>query len=104
MLNLVEVCLQLWAIVLLSKKDEAPGALLTFLTSAFTFWKTVLYWTYDIAGGFVNTGHNTLFNLIFVYILPGSMWLIMPALVLWKLWGILLEALGGGVKAKAKRA
>mmetsp|Transcript_26038 Transcript_26038/g.70520 ORF Transcript_26038/g.70520 Transcript_26038/m.70520 type:complete len:178 (+) Transcript_26038:1395-1928(+) len=80
--NVVEVVLQLYALHLLNSRGkdsrEAAGVLLAFTTQAFTFWKTSLYWLYDIVGGFSHTGHNDIMTAVFVYGLTNIWWIVLP--------------------------
>mmetsp|Transcript_5973 Transcript_5973/g.10402 ORF Transcript_5973/g.10402 Transcript_5973/m.10402 type:complete len:177 (+) Transcript_5973:83-613(+) len=96
--NLIEVGLQLAVLWLLRKKDstakdQSGAALLTLVVSTTTFWKTVLYWLYDIVGGFQSTGHNGVVRLVFIYLIPNGVWLVVPSMVMVQVGGNILRKL-----------
>lgn len=59
-------------------------------------------WLYDILGGFAHTGHNTPFDLYVVYMLPNSLWIIVPLVVTFVLGRQVLRALPGGSSKGSK--
>ncbi|GAM39184.1 hypothetical protein TCE0_034r10519 [Talaromyces pinophilus] len=67
--------------------------LIAFSSSVATFSKTVLYWCNELFSGFANIGHNKLFDLIFLWILPNGLWLIFPAYMIYVFGGEILYAL-----------
>jgi len=59
-------------------------ALLVGYTAAvMTVSKTVLYWMNEYYSGFENIGHNSLTNLIFLWIIPNGAWLVLPAYIIY---------------------
>lgn len=78
--NMFETFLSLFCFIVLCFKNPKLnifGALLAMVCSSFTFWKTCIYFAYD--NEFVNHQTNY-FNLIFLFYIPNSFWIIMPFL------------------------
>ncbi|OKL60629.1 hypothetical protein UA08_04164 [Talaromyces atroroseus] len=67
--------------------------LVAYAASVATFSKTILYWLNELFSGFANIGHNSLSNLIFLWIIPNGMWIVFPAYMIYVFGGELLYAL-----------
>jgi hypothetical protein len=79
-LNLVEVALLgLWA--LYSALGQRGAALLALISCAMTASKTVLYLAQDGLSGWKHTAHNAPADFWLLYILPSSLWVVFPTLV-----------------------
>ncbi|KAL5612699.1 hypothetical protein BROUX41_004212 [Berkeleyomyces rouxiae] len=52
--------------------------LVGFSAAVMTLSKTVLYWANEIFAGFHNIGHNDMGTIIFMWIIPNGLWLILP--------------------------
>lgn len=77
-LNYIEASLSiLFFLILLRKTDKLQiiGGFGVLIVSCFTFWKTVLYLSYDEA--FVNY-NNEPSVLIFLFLVPNMFWIVMP--------------------------
>jgi hypothetical protein len=80
-LNLVEVSLQLYALFLFwVRRDNPKGVLVGFSCQLMTLAKTVLYFTMDAMAQFKHSRHNPILNLILLYVLPNSLWIVFPAI------------------------
>ncbi|KAK4214291.1 hypothetical protein QBC37DRAFT_157374 [Rhypophila decipiens] len=62
----------------------ALAALIGFSAAVMTVSKTVLYWLNEGFSGFDNIGHNTLSNLIFLWIIPNGLWLVFPSYMIYE--------------------
>ncbi|KAM7189248.1 hypothetical protein V8F20_010252 [Naviculisporaceae sp. PSN 640] len=62
----------------------AVALLIGFSAAVMTVSKTVLYWLNEGFSGFDNIGHNTLGNLIFLWIIPNGLWLIFPSYIIYE--------------------
>jgi hypothetical protein len=51
-------------------RDGAMALLVAFSAAVMTFSKTVLYWMNEYYSGFSNIGHNSVVDLIFLWIIP----------------------------------
>ncbi|TVY37916.1 hypothetical protein LOCC1_G006722 [Lachnellula occidentalis] len=52
------------------------AVLVGYSAALMTFSKTVLYWLSEYFSGFDNIGHNSLLDLIFLWIIPNGAWLV----------------------------
>jgi hypothetical protein len=79
-LNLVEVALLgLWA--LYSALGQRGAALLALISCAMTASKTVLYLAQDGLSGWKHSAHNSPSDFWLLYILPSSLWIVFPTLI-----------------------
>lgn len=51
-------------------RESAWAVLLGFATAVMTLSKTVLYWLNEYFSGFANIGHNDVYNLVVLWIIP----------------------------------
>lgn len=87
-----------------SQNRMAP--IIGMCSALMTLWKTVLYWVIEYCSNYENTGHNTLFDAVFIFIIPNALWLIFPFLiVMWfaKYFYELVPASGKTIQQKQKR-
>ncbi|OCT53831.1 hypothetical protein CLCR_10635 [Cladophialophora carrionii] len=78
----------------------AKAVLYLFSAAVMTFSKTVLYWLNEYFSGFANIGHNSAYNLVFLWIIPNGLWLVFPAYIMYLLGAEILEAMDGSSFAK----
>lgn len=80
--NLVEVVAALTAVGL---RRRFAGVILALVVSVATFWKTVLYFGVEIAGGLAMTRHavdrGDLAGFLLIAVLPNLFWLAIPLTV-----------------------
>jgi hypothetical protein len=82
--NIVESALNLFSVLLYFQGSVRLASVVAMNSTMMTFWKTVLYWVVEYCANFVNVGHNTTFDMIFVFIIPNGFWLVVPlACVFW---------------------
>ncbi|KAI0425927.1 hypothetical protein F5Y09DRAFT_80637 [Xylaria sp. FL1042] len=80
-------------------RKAAIAVLVAFSAAVMTLSKTILYWLCEYFSGFDNIGHNSLQDLIFLWIIPNGAWLIGPTVMIFELGGELVNNLAGaGVK------
>lgn len=83
---------------LVGRKAAIP-VLVAFSAAVMTLSKTILYWLCEYYSGFDNIGHNSLQDLIFLWIIPNGAWLVGPTFMLYELGSEVVEGLAGpGVK------
>ena len=56
--------------------------LTAFSAALMTFWKTVLYGTIEVASGGRNTAQASLFDFVFLYVIPNGLWIIFPGYII----------------------
>ncbi|KAI9753685.1 MAG: hypothetical protein M4579_005037 [Chaenotheca gracillima] len=69
------------------------AVLVAFAASIMTISKTILYWLREYYSSWSGIGHNELFNLIFVFIIPNGLWLIVPTYMAYVFGAEILEGL-----------
>jgi hypothetical protein len=92
-MNLVEVALQLTFLHLVRKRSPA-AALVGFAVALMTLSKTVLYFMIEAATGHANTRHNSGLDYALAYLLPNSLWILVPSAIVYTLGGAILKKLG----------
>ncbi|EXJ85575.1 hypothetical protein A1O1_05940 [Capronia coronata CBS 617.96] len=73
----------------------AKAVLVLYSAAVMTLSKTVLYWLNEYFSGFANIGHNTLSNLLLLWVVPNGLWLIFPTYIIYVLGKELLENVEG---------
>ena len=65
------------------------------MTSAMTFWKTVLYMLQytDLCGGGEYNRQNDLFNTVLFLWIPNGIWILVPFIVIVVLWNRIIKVL-----------
>ncbi|KAI1417686.1 hypothetical protein F5Y13DRAFT_151599 [Hypoxylon sp. FL1857] len=76
-----------------SGRPAAVGVLIAFSAAVMTLSKTVLYWLNEYFSGFDNIGHNSLPDLIILWIIPNGLWLIFPSYIIYVLGSEIVEGL-----------
>lgn len=92
-LNLFEVALAGWYLVLLAGKRHGAASLVAILVSALTAYKTVAYFLIDGFTGWRNSSHLVGSAFWTSYVLPSSFWIVIPIAVVFKLWPAVLRRL-----------
>ncbi|MCJ1448935.1 MAG: hypothetical protein MMC23_009454 [Stictis urceolatum] len=74
-------------------REAGVAVLIGFSASVMTLSKTVLYWANEAFSGWHNIGHNDLFSLVFMWIIPNGAWLILPTYMTYVFAAEILEGL-----------
>jgi len=103
-MNLVEICLNIITILMHTRGKAGLAVLLAFMVSTMTLAKTVLYFLIcsPLCGGphFVN--YIDLKKLIFAFIIPNGIWIVVPFLCVMATGKIILDCMENG-EPKAKK-
>ncbi|GAN05679.1 conserved hypothetical protein [Mucor ambiguus] len=59
--------------------------LVGFSAALMTLSKTVLYWLIEPFSGYQHIGHNSLKDLIILWIIPNGLWIVVPAAIVYTL-------------------
>ncbi|KAK7941007.1 C6 transcription factor [Apiospora aurea] len=90
----------------LSGRPAATAVLLAFTAAVMTVSKTVLYWLNEYYSGFDNIGHNSIQDLIPLWIIPNGAWLIFPSYMIYVMGNEIIEGLtaasSGGAAIKSE--
>ncbi|KXJ94277.1 hypothetical protein Micbo1qcDRAFT_231803 [Microdochium bolleyi] len=66
-------------------RSGATAVLIAFSAFVMTLSKTVLYWLCEYFSGYDNIGHNSLRELVFLWIIPNGAWLVGPTYLIYVL-------------------
>ncbi|EGR48523.1 uncharacterized protein TRIREDRAFT_32204, partial [Trichoderma reesei QM6a] len=104
-LNAIETLLYLWYLgawyfagkrsssagyKVVSGRAGARATLVGFSAAVMTLSKTILYWANEYYSGFDNIGHNSLEDLILLWIIPNGAWIVGSAYMVWSIGGDLV--------------
>ncbi|EHY54566.1 hypothetical protein HRR83_004313 [Exophiala dermatitidis] len=78
----------------------AKAVVVLFSAAVMTLSKTVLYWLNEYFSGFANIGHNTLGNLILLWIIPNGLWLVFPSYIIYVLGSEMIQRMDGAAAEK----
>ncbi|KAI0455340.1 hypothetical protein F5B21DRAFT_194085 [Xylaria acuta] len=81
-------------------RQAAVAVLVAFSAAVMTLSKTVLYWLCEYYSGFDNIGHNSLPDLILLWIIPNGAWLIGPTFMIYELGSEMVNNLTAGAGLK----
>ncbi|KAG9248283.1 hypothetical protein BJ878DRAFT_550091 [Calycina marina] len=73
-------------------REGMLALLVAYSAAVMTVSKTVLYWANEYYSGFANIGHNSVMDLIFLWIIPNGAWIVLPSYIVYVFGG---EILGG---------
>nr|XP_047743641.1 hypothetical protein JR316_0011585 [Psilocybe cubensis]KAH9476016.1 hypothetical protein JR316_0011585 [Psilocybe cubensis] len=81
LLNVIETFMNI-AYVYLAHVAQWPGAIVIgFAAITMTLSKTILYWAQEYYCGYCAIGHNNLWNLIVLWIIPNGLWIVVPTFI-----------------------
>ncbi|KAI0528011.1 hypothetical protein F5B22DRAFT_640987 [Xylaria bambusicola] len=81
-------------------RKAAIAVLVAFSAAVMTLSKTVLYWLCEYYSGYANIGHNSMQDLVFLWIIPNGAWLVAPTVMIYELGGELVDHLAAGAGPK----
>ncbi|CAD6442664.1 ec1ff267-4fad-4561-94dd-26cae9266b09 [Sclerotinia trifoliorum] len=64
-------------------KMGALAVLVGYSAAVMTLSKTLLYWMNEYYSGFENIGHNSIRDLLFLWIIPNGAWLVVPSYIIY---------------------
>lgn len=82
----------------------AVALLIAYSASVMTLGKTVLYWLNEFFSGFENIGHNDLFTLIFLWIIPNGLWIVFPSYNIYVMGSEIAASLENASVSKGKQS
>ncbi|KAK6601265.1 hypothetical protein H4I96_06606 [Botrytis cinerea] len=83
-------------------KMGALAVVVGYSAAVMTVSKTVLYWMNEYYSGFENIGHNSIRDLIFLWIIPNGAWIAVPSYIIYVTGSEILQGLtiaAGGATA-----
>jgi len=102
LMNFVEIFF-CFLVLVMNARNARSTATLAFSVSLMTMWKTVLYLVQytELCGGGKYHSHNDPFTNFLYLWLPSGIWIILPLLVVGRLWGRLSGSSSGRQEEKA---
>ncbi|KAH7107998.1 hypothetical protein BKA62DRAFT_764073 [Auriculariales sp. MPI-PUGE-AT-0066] len=86
-MSIVETVLNLFYVYKVHVSPSSTAPLIGLCSATMALSKTMLYWASEYFCNYCAVGHNTMFNLVFLWMIPTGMWLVMPALIIVRLGG-----------------
>ncbi|KAA8568820.1 hypothetical protein EYC84_007803 [Monilinia fructicola] len=74
-------------------KMGALAVLVGYSAAVMTVSKTLLYWMNEYYSGFANIGHNSIRDLIFLWIIPNGAWIVVPSYIIYVTGSEILQGL-----------
>ncbi|KAI0180085.1 hypothetical protein GGR52DRAFT_226362 [Hypoxylon sp. FL1284] len=74
-------------------RPAAVAVLTLFSACVMTLSKTVLYWLQEFFSDYEHIGHNNLFDLVVLWIIPNGLWLVFPTYIIYVLSADIVEGL-----------
>ena len=80
-MSLIEACIVGWALVANRMGNGRLAHLLTCVVTSLTGMKTILFFVIEAMHGWSSLSHNDVLPLIFVWILPNGLWIVVPLII-----------------------
>ncbi|KAG4029087.1 hypothetical protein MFRU_017g00250 [Monilinia fructicola] len=74
-------------------KMGALAVLVGYSAAVMTVSKTLLYWMNEYYSGFANIGHNSIRDLVFLWIIPNGAWIVVPSYIIYVTGSEILQGL-----------
>ncbi|KAH7107997.1 hypothetical protein BKA62DRAFT_2538 [Auriculariales sp. MPI-PUGE-AT-0066] len=84
-MNIVETLLNLYYVYGVHFSPNAAAPVIGLCAATMTLSKTVLYWGNEYFCSYCAVGHNNLYDLIVLWIIPNGIWLVFPTFVILRL-------------------
>ncbi|EPB91892.1 hypothetical protein HMPREF1544_01186 [Mucor circinelloides 1006PhL] len=86
-MNGIETLLNFTYLGLLKNDHVSVGQanLVGFSAALMTLSKTILYWLIEPFSGYQHIGHNSVKDLIILWIIPNGLWIVVPAAIVYTL-------------------
>ncbi|KAL4263219.1 EXPERA domain-containing protein [Pleurotus pulmonarius] len=81
LLNIVETLMNLVYLYLAHVQHSPAAIVIGFAAVVMTLSKTVLYWAQEYYCGFCAVGHNSMRDLIVLWVIPNGLWIVFPAII-----------------------
>ncbi|KAI0297980.1 hypothetical protein BC826DRAFT_907377 [Russula brevipes] len=102
-INLIETALNVLYLYLAHVARYPAASVVGFGSVVMTLSKTVLYWLQEYYCNLCNIGHNDLKTLFVFWVIPDGLWIVVPALVTYKLGKDLISSIDVAARESEKR-
>ncbi|KAN0118119.1 hypothetical protein V8E52_005380 [Russula decolorans] len=103
-LNLVETALNVFYLYLAHVVKYPAASVVGFASVTMTLSKTVLYWLQEYYCNFCAISHNDLKTVVVFWIIPNGIWIVMPALIVFKLGKDIASSIDVAARESEKKA
>jgi hypothetical protein len=102
LLNIIETLLNIVYLYLAHIAQWPPAPIIGFGAALMTLSKTFLYLAQEYYCGYCSIGHNSLWDVVFLWILPNGMWIVVPTFIVLQLGKDLAESLNFAARESRK--
>lgn len=97
-MNLLEMCLNIVILMMQNSSKSGLAVLLAFMVSTMTLSKTVFYFLVSskLCGGHHFLSHNDWRTVIFLFIVPNGIWIVLPLLCMIATGQIMIDLMRNG--------
>ncbi|CAK5276693.1 unnamed protein product [Mycena citricolor] len=85
LLNVIETIMNVVYLYTAHVAGWPPAPMIGFAAATMTLSKTVLYWAQEYYCNYCAVGHNSINDLILLWIIPNGLWIVVPAFIVWRL-------------------
>ncbi|KAH9950702.1 hypothetical protein B0H21DRAFT_721141 [Amylocystis lapponica] len=103
-LNVVENLLNMLYLYLAHGVGTPMAPVVGFASATMTLSKTALYWLQEYFCGGCSVGHNSLRDLVLLWMVPNGLWLVVPGYIVWRLGRDICASLCAADRASRKDA
>jgi len=82
LLNVIETLINITYLYLAHVVAWPPATIVGFASAVMTLSKTILYWAQEYYCGYCAVGHNSVRDLIVLWIVPNGLWIVVPAIII----------------------
>jgi len=102
-LNLIETALNVLYLYLAHVVKYPAASVVGFASVVMTLSKTVLYGLQEYHCDLCNVGHNDLKTLVMYWVIPDGLWIVVPALITYKLGKDIISSIDVAARESEKR-
>ena len=81
-MSLFEACIVAWGLYAHKMNKNREAHLLVLVAASLTCAKTMLFVLVEACSGWHSIGHNELMPLLFIWIIPNGLWIVVPGAVI----------------------
>ncbi|PPQ99408.1 hypothetical protein CVT24_005395 [Panaeolus cyanescens] len=102
LLNVIETLLNISYLYSAHVAQWPPATIIGFGSALMTLSKTVLYWAQEYYCGYCAIGHNDFWSLVFLWIIPNGLWIVVPSFIVYQLGKDLSQSLNFAARQQVK--
>jgi len=102
LLNIIETLLNITYVYLAHIAQWPPAPIIGFGATLMTLSKTLLYWAQEYYCGYCSIGHNNLWDVVLLWMVPNGVWIVVPTFVVLQFGKDLAESLNFAARESRK--